>query len=155
MDVYPIWRESRNGGLKRDVYGITELYDNSDAFIQKGMDANVVSILRESVCGYCLYESEPKMEELTWEVFEQNLVDELYLYISSYTGGSGIPIFSHNIKMSNHLKLVEAKVYNEEIVRLHYSRVDITEKWLFDFLSPQINICGCLWFTDSYNHDNE
>ena len=43
-------------------------------------------------------------------------------------GGSGIPIFSHNIKMSNHWKLEEAKVYNEEIVRLHYSRVDITEK---------------------------
>lgn len=64
-------------GLKRDVYGITELYDNSGAFIQKGMDANVVSILRESVCGYCLYEPEPKMEELTREVFEQNLVDEL------------------------------------------------------------------------------
>lgn len=29
--------------------------------------------------------------------------------------------------MSNHWKLEEAKVYNEEIVRLHYSRVDITE----------------------------
>lgn len=43
-------------------------------------------------------------------------------------GGLGIPIFSHNIKMSNHWKLEEAKVYNEEIVRLHYSRVDITEK---------------------------
>lgn len=115
-------------GLKRDVYGVTEIYDNADAFIQKGMDANVVSILRESVYGYCLYEPEPEMKELTWEVFEQNLVDELYLYIFSYTVGSGIPIFSHDIKMSNHWKLEEAKVYNEEIVRLHYSRVDTTEK---------------------------
>lgn len=115
-------------GLKRDVYGVTEIYDNADAFIKKGMDANVVSIMRESVYDYCLYEPVPEMKDVTQEIFEQNLVDELYLYIFSYTVGSGIPIFSHDIKTSNHWKLKEAKVYNEETVRLHYSRVDTTEK---------------------------
>lgn len=115
-------------GLKRDVYGVTEIYDNADAFIKKGMDANVVSIMRESVYDYCLYEPDPEMKDVTQEIFEQNLVDELYLYIFSYTGGSGVPIFSHDIKISNHWKLEEAKVYNEETVRLHYSRVDTTEK---------------------------
>lgn len=115
-------------GLKRDVYGITEIYDNADAFVKKGMDANVVSIMRKSVYDYCLYELDPEMKDVTREIFEQNLVDELYLYIFSYTVGAGIPIFPHAIKTSNHWKLEEAKVYNEEIVRLHYRRVDTTEK---------------------------
>lgn len=64
------------------------------------------------------------MENLTRQLFEDRLVDEMYLYVFSYTVGSGIPLFSHNTGIPNYWKLEEAKVYNEEIVRLHYSRVN-------------------------------
>lgn len=119
---------AKEWGLKRDVYGITKICDKADTFILKGMEIKLVSAIRESVTGYCIYEPEPGMENLTRQIFAHRLVDELYLYMFSYTVGSGIPLFSHDTGASNCWKLEEAKMYNEEIIRLHYTRVDTSEK---------------------------
>lgn len=115
-------------GLNRNIYGVSKIYDDADSLITKGMDARQVAILRESIGGYCVCESQPGMESLIRQLFEKRLVDELYLYVFSYTVGSGIPLFPLNAGVANYWKLEEAKVYNEEIVRLHYSRVDATEE---------------------------
>lgn len=114
----------REWGLKRDMYGITELYDNADALITKGMNAEIVETVRKNAEGYCLYEPEPDMGDLTREMFKRRIVDELYLYVFSYTVGSGIPLLSHDTTVANYWKLKEAKVYNEEIVLLHYRWLD-------------------------------
>lgn len=114
-------------GLKWDIYGVTKIYDEADTFITERMGAETVAIIRESIDGYCLYVPEAGMEDFTRQIIEHGLVDELYLYVFSYTVGAGIPLFSHNIGTSNYWELEEAKVYNKEIVRLHYSRVDIME----------------------------
>lgn len=113
--------------LKRNFYGITEMYDKADAFISNEMVPETVTIVRKTIDGYCIYEPAPGTENLTRQLFENRLVDEIYLYVFSYTLGSGIPLFPHNIGISNYWKLEEAKVYDEVMVRLHYIRVDRSE----------------------------
>lgn len=114
-------------GLKRSIYEITAMYDKADAFISKEMIPEAVAIIRKTVESYCIYEPEPDTENLTRQLFENRLVDEMYLYVFSYTVGSGIPLFSHNTGIPTYWKLEEAKVYNEEIVRLHYSMTPAPE----------------------------
>lgn len=114
-------------GLKRDLYGVSDIYNNSDGVILDSMYLEQIDELLESTDTYCVYEPEPGKEKFTQRLFENRLIDEMYLYIFSYTMGAGIPLFSYKTRVSDLWKLVEAKVYNEDIIRLHYIRVNEDE----------------------------
>lgn len=113
-------------GLKRSSYGITEMYEKASAVIAQETSLREIIAIRENITGYCLYEATSD-NGLTKQLFDNELVDELYLYVFSYTVGSGIPLFPVNVNVATYWKLEEAKVYNEEIVRLHYIKTGIKE----------------------------
>lgn len=107
-------------GLNRDTYEITKLYADADMIITEDMTMKQVAALREKCKNFCFFEIRPGKEDFFKNLLDSQIIDELFIYLFSYTVGSGIPLFPHDIRISTIWKLEASHVYNEEIIRLHY-----------------------------------
>jgi dihydrofolate reductase len=57
--------------------------------------------------------------DLATSLFNDNLIDEIILKVNPFLMGSGIPLFSRDIKLTN-LELTDSKIYQNGVLLLFY-----------------------------------
>ncbi|MBL8148819.1 MAG: dihydrofolate reductase [Blastocatellia bacterium] len=94
---------------------ITQLPNENIQLVSENVSAVVAALKNETgkdiyLCGGA---------ELAATFFNEGLIDEIILKINPFLMGSGIPLFSDNIKQTD-LKLTQSKTYENGVVWLYY-----------------------------------